>query len=205
MAAVNYRRWDADDRVSDQWHIVLSAARRDGVSFVVTDGHRTLAEQEDRFAVFIRDGRPRAARPSPTAPHIRSGRPDHAVDVNSRDGGAGRLAAWPRRKGARATFPVPGEPWHIEVPRGDLERLARELADPLAGFPANERRWIRSYDRWMELKREGRDTAEAREQRQRLRRLMERRCRAIARAARQSGWARHHRRDRFRSLESRTR
>jgi hypothetical protein len=27
---VSYRRWDADDRVSDEWHVVLTRARRDG-------------------------------------------------------------------------------------------------------------------------------------------------------------------------------
>ena len=48
--AVKYRHWDADDRVSAQWYAVLSAAKADGVSFPVTDGHRTLAEQRDRFA-----------------------------------------------------------------------------------------------------------------------------------------------------------
>ena len=100
---VSYRRWDADDRVSDEWHVVLTRARRDGVAFTVTDGHRTFAEQQQRFDVFLRVGRPRAARPSPSAPHIRTGRPDHALDVDSLDGGAGRLAAWLRRQGAART------------------------------------------------------------------------------------------------------
>ena len=65
MSTVEYHRWDADDRVSAEWHAVLTAARRDGVSFTVTDGHRTFAEQADRFAVFQRDG-PSAAAPTTT-------------------------------------------------------------------------------------------------------------------------------------------
>jgi hypothetical protein len=205
MTAIEYRRWDEDDRVSAQWHDVLAAARRDGVAFVVTDGHRTLAEQADRFAVFQRDGHPVAARPSATAPHIRTGRPDHAIDVNALDGGAARLAAWLRRKGAGATFPVPREPWHIEVPRADLERLARRVSDPLLGYPAKERLWIRAYDRLVAQKRAGHDTPRASERRSRLRQLMTARRKAIWRVAQQTGWHTHNRGDRYRSLKHRTR
>jgi hypothetical protein len=205
MSNVDYRQWDSDDRVSAEWFAVLSAARRDGVAFTVTDGHRTVAEQRDRFAVFQRFGRPVAARPSPTAPHIRTGRPDHAIDVNALDGGAARLAAWLRRRGAKATFPVPGEAWHVEVPRPDLERLARQVSDPLAGFPEKERRWILSYDALVRQKRAGRDTPEAMESRSRLRRLMTARRKAIWHAAQESGWDRLHRSARYEALKSRTR
>jgi hypothetical protein len=205
MSSVGYRQWDSDDRVSDEWFAVLSAARREGVAFSVTDGHRTLAEQRDRFAVFQRFGRPVAARPSPTAPHIRTGRPDHAIDVNALDGGAARLAAWLRRKGARATFPVPGEAWHVEVPQPDLERLARRLSDPLAGFPEKERRWIVSYDALRRQKHSGHDTAQASEERARLRRLMTTRRKAIWHAAQTSGWNRLNRSARYEALKSRTR
>ena len=152
--AVKYRRWDADDRVSAQWYAVLSAAKADGVSFLVTDGHRTMAEQQERWNTFQHVGAT-AAFPSPTAPHIRTGRPDHAIDVNARDGGAMRLAAWLRKHGAAASFPVLHEPWHIEVPRDDLERLAKKVADPLAGYPAKERHWIRAYDALVRMKDAG--------------------------------------------------
>jgi hypothetical protein len=205
MTAVTYRRWDEDDRVSKQWHAVLSAARADGVAFLVTDGHRTMAEQAARFAHFLRHGSPVAARPGHTAPHIRTGRPDHAIDVNALDGGAGRLAAWLRRKGAGATFPVPGEPWHLEVPRADLDRLAAAMADPLAQYPADERRLIRAYDHSLRRKRAGRDTATERERRQRLRRVMTGRRKAIWRAAQDTGWHKLNRRDRYESLVARTR
>lgn len=202
--AVKYRRWDADDRVSAQWYAVLSAAKADGVRFLVTDGHRTMGEQQQRWDTFQRFGRPVAARPSPTAPHIRSGRPDHAIDVNALDGGAGRLAAWLRSHGAGATFPVPGEAWHIEVPREDLERLAARFSDPLAGFPAKERRWINGYDKLVRLKHAGHDPADGSERRIRLRGLMTARRKAIWRAAHQSGWNHLKRRARYRSLLVRT-
>jgi hypothetical protein len=200
MPEVRYRRWDADDRVSEQWHAVLAAARRHGVAFQLTDGHRTMAEQQERFRVFQRDGSPRAAVPSPTAPHIRTGRQDHAIDVNALDGGAGRLAAWLRRNGAAACFPVAGEPWHIEVPSADLARLAARVADPLAAYPDTERHMIRAYDR---LVRDGRD--EAGDRRSHLRRRMIRRRKAIWRAAQHTGWDRHNRRERYESLLARTR
>jgi hypothetical protein len=201
--AVMYRRWDADDRVSAQWFTVLDAARKAGVSFFVTDGHRTMAEQQ-RLWDLSQHGGALAAFPSPTAPHIREGRPDHAIDVNALDGGATRLAKWLRRNGAGATFPVPGEPWHIEVPRDDLVRLARKVSDPFAGFTDKERRWIVSYDRLVKQKRDGRDTAEASERRVRLRALMTRRRKAIWHAAQESGWDRLHRRARYQALKSRT-
>ena len=171
--AVTYRRWDADDRVSAQWFTVLSAARKAGVAFFVTDGHRTMAEQQDRWSAFQHGG-PVAAFPSPTAPHIRSGRPDHAIDVNSLDGGAGRLFALAARKrGAQATFPVPGEPWHIEVPRDDLVRLAKQARGPARrlpreGAPAGSAPTTRSCA----SKREGDDPADGPERRSELRRLM---------------------------------
>ena len=201
--AVKYRRWDADDRVSAQWYAVLSAAKADGISFLVTDGHRTMAEQRERWNTFQHGGA-LAAFPSPTAPHIRVGRPDHAIDVNARDGGASRLAAWLRSHGAAASFPVHGEPWHIEVPRDDLERLAKKVSDPLAGYPAKERRWIRTYDALLRMKHEGHDPADGRERRASLRQLMTNRRKAIWRAAQRTGWHRLKRRARYRSLLART-
>ncbi len=202
--AVKYRRWDADDRVSAQWYAVLSAAKADGVSFLVTDGHRTMAEQQDRWDTFQRFGSPVAARPSPTAPHIRTGRPDHAIDVNARDGGAGRLATWLHKHGAAASFPVPGEAWHIEVPRDDLERLAKKVSDPLAGYPAKERHWIRAYDSLVRMRNAGHDPADGSERRSRLRQLMTDRRKAIWRAAQHTGWHQLKRRARYRSLLART-
>jgi hypothetical protein len=204
MSAVEYRRWDADDRVSAQWHAVLTAARRD-VAFLVTDGHRTMAEQAERYATYQRYGRPLAARPSPTAPHIRAGRHDHAIDVNALDGGVGRLMAWLRRHGVNATRPVAGEDWHLEADPAGLARLAREVSDPLWGYPASERQWIRAYDRLRALERDGGDSADMQRRLERLRARMTSRRRAIRRVAEQSGWDQLRRRDRYRSLEARTR
>ena len=57
----------------------------------------------------------RRRRPQPHAPHIRLGRVDHALDVNSLNGAARRLASFLARHGAHPHFTVPPEPWHIEL------------------------------------------------------------------------------------------
>ena len=100
---------------------------------------------------------------------------------------------------------MPGEAWHIEVPRTDLELLARKVSDPLIAYPAKERRWIRAYDKLVHQKRAGRDSAEASQARVRLRQLMTARRKAIWRVAQETGWTTHNRGARYRSLMTRTR
>lgn len=195
MGTVTYRRFDGH-LVSDEWCVILSAARRAGVQFEVDSGHRTMVEQEKLVAekgVWSPSNPHGAAVPSPTAPHIRVGRPDHACDVNSLDGGSNRLAAWIRSRGARVLFTVPPEPWHMEIPLADLRALAHHLGDPLAGYTAAERRWIREYDSHPRLLR-----------RRALRRVMTRQRKAIWKAAQHTGWTVHNRRARYRSLLART-
>jgi hypothetical protein len=189
--------------VSREWAAVLTAAGRE-VAFMLDSGHRTMAEQQGLFNTFLAVGRPLAARPSANAPHIRLGRIDHAIDVNALDGGASRLAAWLHSHGAHPTFPVPGEPWHIEVPAGELAALAKKLSDPLRDYMPNERRMIREYDT---LKRRRRD----RDGRVRLRHLMKAQRKLIWRAAQPTshggdgrGWEHANRRARYESLLART-
>lgn len=114
-------------RVSKPWHTVLTHYRRKGGRFRVNSGRRTLAEQWKLYRAY-RAGRGNlAAYPSPGAPHIRGGLANHAIDVNALDGGAERMVRWLRANGVRATRPIPGEKWHIEVPRNDLLRFARSI------------------------------------------------------------------------------
>ena len=124
-------------RVSDEWDVVLTAARRDGVRFTLNSGRRTLADQwrlVREKGVWSPSNRTGAARPSPWAPHIRVGRIDHAIDVNAVDGGETRLQHWLEQHGARPTNPVPGEPWHLELTARELRALAARL-DPLDDTP----------------------------------------------------------------------
>jgi hypothetical protein len=190
--------------VSREWAAVLAAAEID-VAFQLDSGHRTMTEQQALYERFLRFGSPPTARPSATAPHIRVGRFDHAIDVNALDGGAGRLFAWLRKHGAHPAFTVPGEPWHLEVPANELRALATTLSDPLRGYTDAERRWIREYD---ELHRGRRN----RERRRVLRNVMQAQRKRIWRAAQPRssggdgrGWDQANRRARYRSLLARTR
>jgi hypothetical protein len=189
--------------VSREWAAVLTGAGRE-VAFMLDSGHRTVAEQQALYRKFLRFGKPVAAQPSGNAPHIRSGRIDHAVDVNSLDGGAARLAAWLQRKGGHPSFPVSGEPWHIELGAGELRTMAGTLADPLHGYTASERRLIREYDRLRSARRN-------RKRRIALRALMKAQRKRIWRAAQPRtgggdgrGWDHANRRARYRSLLART-
>lgn len=115
-------------RVSAEWKVVLEAAVDDGVSFRLNSGQRTFAEQAALYRLYQSGRGNLAAVPSHTAPHIRTGRPDHALDVDMHVGdGVQGLAKWLRKQGVSVAWTVPGEGWHIETPRDDLERLARAL------------------------------------------------------------------------------
>ena len=126
------RRFDGK-RVSGAWDIVLTEARGDGVRFLLTSRRRTIPEQLALFRQNMvrpgvpRPGRPLTAVPLPTAPHIRVGNAAHALDVNALDGGEARLQRWLERQGVHPTNPVPGEAWHLELPRHELIGLARRI------------------------------------------------------------------------------
>lgn len=127
--AVKYVRFDGQ-RVSARWAVVLKRARKDGAKFTVNSGHRTIREQ---LALFRRNmrwngrrwvqrpGRPLTAFPTPLAPHIRTGNPAHALDLETPE----NLAHWLRRRKVHVTFPVSGESWHLEIGLADLTRLWR--------------------------------------------------------------------------------
>ena len=186
-------------RVSSEWAVVLTAAAAAGVRFRLNSGQRTFSEQQALYQLY-RSGRGNlAAVPSHTAPHIRTGRQDHALDVDMfAQDGVQALAKWLRKQGASVAWTVPGEGWHIETPGGDLARLARKLDDPLAGYTVLEVRWIGEYD---DLKRRGVDVA----RRKVLRRVMTVQRKRLYRAAQgPGGWTAHRRRDRYASLKSRT-
>jgi len=106
---------------------VLAAAARH-VDFTLDSGHRTMGEQHTLHERSRRSGAPAAALPTAGAPHIRIGRANHAIDVDALDGGAARVVVWLRERGARASLPVRGQPWHIEVPAADLQALAAQLS-----------------------------------------------------------------------------
>lgn len=114
-------------RVSSAWHTVLSAARRDGVTFRLNSGRRTMAEQWALWRAYRNGTGNLAAFPNPMAPHIRWGLPNHCLDVDQFVGGGEQaLQNWLQKHGVNAINNVPGEGWHLD-PRSGLRRLARRI------------------------------------------------------------------------------
>lgn len=120
--SVRYLSIDAEE-VSAEWHTFLTAARADGVRFVLNEGHRTLARQTYFYNCMLTkrcNNGNLAAFPSPTAPHIRTGRIDHALDSDE----MGALIAYGRKVGVAISLTVVGEPWHGEAPADQLRQFA---------------------------------------------------------------------------------
>lgn len=194
-------------RVSKPWSLVLRAAARDGVHFTLNSGRRTMKEQ---WALFNQNmqkvgarwvpkpGRPITAFPSPTAPHIRVGRPDHALDVSTVDGGESRLERWLDERGFDWRNTVSTEAWHGEVDGAQLVHAAKRLAH-LLKLNDDEWSWVREFDR---LKAQDRNA----ERRARLREQMRRRRKDIWRKAeaQKGGWRKFNRRVRYHILLDRT-
>jgi hypothetical protein len=123
--AVKYHSYSGT-RVSTQWLAPLKAADHKGIRFRLNSGHRTIAEQRALYNQNMirpgvpKPGHPLTAFPSCSAPHIRCDKPNHALDVNSLDGGEQRLQNWLNshrgvRVRGRATNTVAGEAWHLEI------------------------------------------------------------------------------------------
>lgn len=131
---VTYVPWGSGDEVSFEWAVFLRRAVGDGWPGQLTEGHRTMARQ----MFFWTHQPPLAAFPSPTAPHIRTGRFDHAIDVIGSDW----LIAYGRRHGITLVRTVRGEIWHLEVMNpAALQAFARANAHrvSLGKFPTLRR------------------------------------------------------------------
>lgn len=105
-----------DTRLGRDHYVICTEAIRRGVIEPedLNEGRRTLAEQWH----FYRNQPPRAAFPSPNAPHIWVGRNNHAIDGNSMNGAVQRLAQFYRGLGINVVFNVPGENWHFQPTSG---------------------------------------------------------------------------------------
>lgn len=202
-AGVTYVKLDRDDYVSADWHTILTDLIRRRVIGPedVNDGHRTIALQAQRVreqGVYHPVSNPHgAARPSSSAPHIRIGRGDHALDVNPAviDD---LIRACRSLYGLRVGRTVSTEPWHVEALDGPAALRHAAIRAKWSGFTAAERRWITEYDR---LKARGLD----RQRRRVLRRVMTKQRKRIWRAAQGSGgWSKANRAARYRSLRART-
>ena len=112
--------------VSAEWLAVLRDMRAAGVRFNVNEGHRTFARQWELYRLY-RSGRGNlAAYPSPVAPHIRTGRIDHAIDFSNDS----QVFAWLQRAGLQPRRTVFRESWHIEVTADRLRAYHSRLDEP---------------------------------------------------------------------------
>lgn len=112
------------EKVSEQWFALLHDIRFiDKVAFHVNEGHRTLARQAYFYALYRSGKGPIAAVPGPNAPHIRSGRFDHAIDFNNAEGVKEAAA----KRGVTLTRTVLNpdgsvrEEWHLEANATELQ------------------------------------------------------------------------------------
>lgn len=123
--AVKYVGID-NEQVSAEWYSVLKAMRDAGVRFNVNEGHRTMARQAYFYSLY-RSGRGNlAAVPSPFAPHIRTGRIDHAIDFSNDPA----VFAWLSKAGLHPVRTVRGESWHIELTAAALKGFAAKHGAP---------------------------------------------------------------------------
>jgi hypothetical protein len=111
------------EMVSRPWKTVLVEMEKHSPNNV-NEGHRTMARQTwfwNCWRCQCCNNGNLAAFPSPFAPHIRTGRIDHAIDFS--DGAAAER--WLDSHGVQAWRTVPGESWHLEADAGDLKRFHR--------------------------------------------------------------------------------
>lgn len=120
-----------DRRVSHAWSVVLPVAA-ERVTFRVNSGRRTEAEQNRLVrekGVWSPSNPTGAAAYSPVAPHIRDGREDHALDVDTNVGdGERELQRELARLGLPTRNPIAAEPWHLEA---TSERVLLAVAEHL--------------------------------------------------------------------------
>lgn len=110
--------------VSEDWFIFLTAARQAGVKYHINEGHRTFARQL-YFWNCYKSGKCNngnlAAFPSNNAPHIRTGREDHAIDSDDLQ----NIINYGRQNIVTISRTVPGESWHGEANAKQLAEFAK--------------------------------------------------------------------------------
>jgi hypothetical protein len=124
-----------DKRVSHSWRVVLLEASK-RVDFRLNSGRRTMAEQ---WYLYRNRGRPGFAKivafPNPNAPHIKVGRQNHSLDVDTGVGdGEQALERELERLGLVIINDVAGEPWH-QTEQSEARLIA--VAARIAKVPVN--------------------------------------------------------------------
>lgn len=128
MGRVKYHSIDGE-RVSSHIYVFLRSARAAGRAFEINEGHRTYARQAWFYNCWLTkrcNNGNLAARPSRNAPHIRTGRQDHAIDSDELT----TLIDYGRQVGVTINRTVAGEPWHGEFNAAQLARFYKKHKFP---------------------------------------------------------------------------
>jgi lysozyme len=131
------------EKVSSEWFVLLwDLTHHDHLDYNVNEGHRTWARQQqlvDEQGVWSPSNPHGAARPSATAPHIKTGSPDHACDFDNVEG----VIRAAKKRGVTLRQTVSTEAWHVEPDPSELHhyykknrrRVYRELAGKVVKHP----------------------------------------------------------------------
>jgi hypothetical protein len=133
------------EEVSGAWIGLLRDLRNvDGIRFNVNEGHRTFARQRELIAQkgpWSPSNPTGAAAATDNAPHIWTGRADHAIDFENV---AGVITAARKRGVTLRQTVLPYEPWHVVPDLGELRaynarraRVIRALRRRLKGLRAS--------------------------------------------------------------------
>lgn len=135
MAKVKYRKLYFNSRdhemVSEQWFTLLYNLHRAHVHFNVNEGHRTKGRQQeliDEKGLWSPSNPRGAAAVSDNAPHIRTGRHDHAIDFD----GADAVIRAAGRRGVTVRRTISTEPWHLEADASELAEYHKKKAAGVA-------------------------------------------------------------------------
>jgi hypothetical protein len=138
------------ERVSRAWFPLLHDLRVAGVAFNVNEGHRTRERQQeliDEKGLWSPSNPTGAAAVSDNAPHIWTGRPDHAIDF---DNAAGVVAAARKRGVTLRQTVMPHEPWHVVPDLDDLRAYRERRKKRMAGLrhrAASARKGVKRWTR----------------------------------------------------------
>jgi hypothetical protein len=114
------------EKVSRVWFVLLWDLHfHSPVRFNVNEGHRTMDRQRELVrekGIWSTRNPTGAAYPSSNAPHIRTLRFDHCVDLDNAMG----VVEEAGRRGVALHRPLASEPWHVDPDRATLLRYYKK-------------------------------------------------------------------------------
>lgn len=111
---MTYKRFHGKRVSPAHWALLVAYERAHHTTLHINQGARTLREQAAFYAHYLRYGKPVAAKPTPSAPHIKWGRQHHALDINAPEP-AHSVAVFYAEHGVPVDFNVSTEAWHMDT------------------------------------------------------------------------------------------